>query len=104
MKKIFAALLRRWAHALNPETPATLPPGHEVVKVVSRKAFTFPDGKMPDAATVEGIKRAMTEEILSRIDTRFIRYRADLAPIPGGLIEYSASLYIGFKPKKKVKP
>ena len=55
---------------------------------------------MPDAATVEGIKRAMTEEVLSRIDTRFIRYRADLAPVPGGLIEYSASLYVGFKPKK----
>lgn len=101
MKKLLAALLRRWAYALHPQTPATLPPGHEVVKVVSRKTFALPDGKLPEPRTVEGIRQQLTAEILERIDTRFIRYRADLAPIPGGMVEYSASVYVGFKPQNK---
>ena len=32
----------------------------------------------------------------------YIRSRADIAPVPGGLIEYEASLYVGFIPKKKI--
>ena len=35
IKTKLAALLRRWAYALHPETPATLPPGYQVKKVVS---------------------------------------------------------------------
>ena len=53
IKAKFAALLRRWAYALNPETPATLPTGYELAKVVSIVGYPLPDGKMPTPETIK---------------------------------------------------
>ncbi len=104
MKKKIAALLRRWAYALNPETPATLPPGYQVAKVVGYDTYASEDGKMPDANTVSLIMGSLKAGILKQIiDCDYIRCRADIAPVPGGLIEYEASLYVGFIPKNKTK-
>lgn len=104
MKKKIAALLRRWAYALNPETPATLPPGYQVAKVVSYDTFPTENGKMPDANTVSVIMGSLKANVLEQIiDCGYIRSRADIAPVPGGLIEYEASLYVGFIPRNKTK-
>lgn len=101
MKKKLAALLRRWAYALHPETPATLPPGYQVAKVVSQISHPIQGGMMPPKEVVNDYRDSLTKEVLERIkDFGYIRYRADIAPVPGGLIDYEATLYIGFKPKK----
>lgn len=101
IKNKFAALLRRWAYALNPETPATLPPGYQVAKVVSYDAYAPQNGKMPDANTVSVIAGRLRKTVLEQIaDCGYIRTRADIAAVPGGLIEYEASLYVGYIPKK----
>lgn len=101
MKKKLASLLRRWAYALHPETPATLPPGYQVAKVVSTDTILLKDGKMPDANTASVIMGSLKTNVLEQIiDCGYIRARADIAPIPGGLVEYEASLYVGFIPKK----
>lgn len=101
IKEKLAALLRRWAYALHPETPATLPPGYEVAKIVSTDAYASNDGKMPDANTAQVIMGCLKTNVLEQIiDCGYIRARADIAPVPGGLIEYEASLYVGFIPKK----
>lgn len=57
MKKKLAALLRRWAYALHPETPATLPPGYKVAKVVSQVRHLVQEGKMPpeEVKTLPGL-------------------------------------------------
>lgn len=105
MKKKLAALLRRWAYALHPETPATLPPSYQVAKVVSSDAYAPIDGKMPDANTAAVIMGSLKANVLEQIiDCNYIRARADIAPVPGGLVEYEASLYVGFIPKKKKQP
>lgn len=101
IKTKLAALLRRWAYALHPETPATLPPGYQVAKVVSQVSHLVQEGKMPPTAVVEHYRRALTEEVLERIkDFGYIRHRADIHPVPGGLVDCEASLYVGFIPKK----
>lgn len=101
MKKKIAALLRRWAYALHPETPTTLPPGYQVAKVVSQISHIVQEGKMPPEAVVRRYRDSLTEEVLERIkDFGYIRHRADIHPVPGGLVDYEASLYVGFKPKK----
>lgn len=102
IKNKFAATLRRWAYALNPETPATLPPGYQVAKIVSTDTYTPIDGTMPDANTASVIMGSLKANVLEQIiDCGYIRARADIAPVPGGLVEYEASLYVGFIPKKK---
>lgn len=104
MKKKIAALLRRWAYALNPETPATLPPGYQVKKVVSYDTYASEDGKMPPPEIVSLIRGNLESDVLEQImHGDYIRSRADIAPVPGGLIEYEASLYVGFIPRKKTK-
>lgn len=105
MKKKFAALLRRWAYALHPETPATLPPGYKVAKVVSYDAYAPTDGKMPDANYISVVMGSLKTAVLEQIiDCDYIRARADISPVPGGLIEYEASLYVGYLPKKTITP
>lgn len=101
IKTTLAALLRRWAYALHPETPATLPPGYQVKKVVSNLSHFITDGKMPPEEVVRLYRDYLTEEVLGRIkDFGYIRHRADIHPVPGGLVDYEASLYVGFIPKK----
>lgn len=101
MKKRIAALLRRWAYALSPETPATLPPGYQVAKVVSQVSHLIEEGKTPPEEVVKQYRDRLTEEVLEGIkDFGYIRHRADVHPIPGGLIDYEASLYVGFIPKE----
>lgn len=105
MKKKLAALLRRWAYALHPETPATLPPGYQVAKVVSSEMYAPVDGRMPDKNTADVIKGSLKANVLEQIiDCGYIRDITDVAPVPGGLVEYEASLYVGFIPKKKKQP
>lgn len=101
IKTKLAALLRRWAYALQPETSATLPPGYKVAKVVSLISHPIQDGKMPTEAEVSDYRKRLAAGIVSNIsDLGYIRYRADIAAVPGGLIDYEASLYVGFIPKK----
>lgn len=105
IKNKLAALLRRWAYALNPETPATLPPGYQVAKIVSTDTYAPIDGTMPDANTASVIMGSLKANVLEQIiDCGYIRARADIAPVPGGLVEYEASLYVGFIPKKTKQP
>ena len=102
MKKLLAALLRRWAYALHPETPATLPPGYQVAKLVSRDNLLLEDGKMPSTEIVSLIRGGLETDIIEKVmQGNYIRSRADIAAVPGGLIEYEASLYVGYIPKKK---
>lgn len=104
MKKKIAALLRRWAYALNPETPATLPPGYQVAKIVSYDTYASEDGKMPTPEIVNLIRGNLESDVIEQVmHGDFIRSRADIAAVPGGLIEYEASLYVGFIPRKKTK-
>ncbi|TFU95285.1 hypothetical protein E4T81_01785 [Barnesiella sp. WM24] len=101
IKDKFAALLRRWAYALHPETPATLPPGYQVAKIVRSDAYAPTDGTMPPPGVVSLIRGQLIAEVAEQvIKGDYIRTRADIAPVPGGLIEYEASLYVGFIPKK----
>lgn len=101
MKKKIAALLRRWAYALSPETPATLPPGYQVAKIVSYDDYAPKDGKTPDAELSRIIKGKLEAEVIEQvIGGGYIRTRTDIAAVPGGLIEYEASLYVGFIPKR----
>lgn len=102
MKKKLAALLRRWAYALHPETPATLPPGYQLKKLVSYDTYISEDGKMPNAQIVSLIRGNLETDVIEQVmQGDYIRSRADIAPVPGGLVEYEASLYVGFIPKKK---
>ncbi|WP_304479570.1 hypothetical protein [uncultured Duncaniella sp.] len=104
IKAKFAALLRRWAYALNPETPATLPTATSLPKVVSIVGYPLPDGKMPTPETIKHFYKVLTEEVLTQVqDCGYIRHRADIHPVPGGMIDYEASLYVGFIPRKKTK-
>lgn len=104
MKKKIAALLRRWAYALNPETPATLPPGYELAKVVSTVGYPLPDGKMPTPETIKHFYKVLTEEVLTQVqECGYIRHRADIHPVPGGMVDYEATLYVGFIPRNKNK-
>lgn len=101
MKKKIAALLRRWAHALHPETPATLPPGYQLAKVGAVIHHAVTEGKMPPAKVVEDYRNQLIDGVLNHIkDCGYIRCRADIHPVPGGLVDYEASLYVGFIPKK----
>lgn len=101
IKTKLAALLRRWAYALHPETHATLPPGYQVAKVVSRVSHLVQEGKMPPEEVVRLYRDYLTEEVLGRIkDFGYIRHRADIHPVPGGLVDYEASLYVGFIPEE----
>lgn len=100
IKTKLAALLRRWAYALHPETPATLPPGYKMAKVVSNFRYLNTDGKMPTEAEVAQYRKTLAEEVLALIQgADYIRHRADIHPVPGGLVDYEASLYVGFIPK-----
>ena len=84
IKTKLAALLRRWAYALHPETPATLPPGYQVKKVVSNLSHFITDGKMPPKALVEEYKRGLAEEVLAIIKgAGYIRHRTDIHLVPG---------------------
>ena len=48
--------------------------------------------------------KVLTEEVLTQVqDCGYIRHRADIHPVPGGMIDYEASLYVGFIPRKKTK-
>lgn len=101
MKKKIAALLRRWAYALHPETSATLPPGYQLKKVVSYDTYISEDGKMPTPEIVSLIRGNLETDVIEQVmQGDYIRARADIAPIPGGLVEYEGSLYVGFIPKK----
>lgn len=103
IKDKFAASLRRWAYALHPETPATLPPGYQVAKLVSCENFPLEDGTMPSPEIHSLIRGGLETDVLEQVmQGDYIRSRADIAPVPGGLIEYEASLYVGFIPKKKI--
>lgn len=102
IKDKFAAFLRRWANKLSPETPQTLPPGFKVA--VLRATYNYalsPGEKIPDKLITRMVTNILTDDLITNLRHRpeCFNLRADLAPIPGGLIEYSASLYIGFKPK-----
>ena len=104
MKKKIAALLRRWAYALNPETPATLPPGYQVAKVVSTIGYPLPEGRMPTPETIKRNYNRLTEEVLMQVQyCGYIRHSADIHPVPGGMVDYEASLYVGFIPRNKTK-
>lgn len=102
MKKKFAALLRRWAYALHPETSATLPPGYNLKQVVSQYSYTLKDGKMPEAAVVESFRDAITDDIIKYVKDA-INFRADIHPIPGGMVDYIGTLYVGIKPYRRKK-
>lgn len=98
MKKKLAALLRRWAYALHPETPATLPPGYQVRKF---NAFDYlrelPDEK-EDEAVKYGLRRELAKEVMAK-DSSPVTFRVERAAIPGKLLEYTATLYVGVKTK-----
>ena len=103
IKNKLAALLRRWAYALHPETPATLPPGYQVAKLNATYNYALSPGEeAPDELKARMVTNILTDNLIGGLRQRpeCFNLRADIAPIPGGLIEYSASLYIGFKPKK----
>ena len=56
---------------------------------------------MPPPGVVSLIRGQLIAEVAEQvIKGDYIRTRADIAPVPGGLIEYEASLYVGFIPKK----
>lgn len=67
IKAKLAALLRRWAYALHPETSATLPPGYDLKQVVSQYRYTLKDGKMPEAAVVDSFRDAITDDIIKYV-------------------------------------
>lgn len=100
MKKKLAALLRRWAYALHPETSATLPPGYDLKQVVSQYRYTLKDGKMPEAAVVDSFRDAITDDIIKYVKDA-INFRADINPVPGGMVDYIGTLYVGFKPYRR---
>ena len=102
MKKKIAALLRRWAYALHPETSATLPPGYELKKVVSQYSYTLKDGKMPEAAVVDSFRDAIADDIIEYAKDA-INFRADIHPVPGGMVDYIGTLYVGIKPYRRNK-
>ncbi len=102
MKKKLAALLRRWAYALHPETSATLPPGYDLKQVVSQYRYTLKDGKMPEAAVVDSFRDAITDDIIKYVKDA-INFRADINPVPGGMVDYIGTLYVGFKPYRRKK-
>lgn len=57
---------------------------------------------MPTPEEVEDYRKQLTAGIVMQTrDCGYIRYRADIAPVPGGLIDYEATLYVGFKPTPK---
>lgn len=70
MKKKLAALLRRWAYALHPETPATLPPGYQVAKLVSRENFPLEDGTMPTPEIHSLIRGGLEADVLEQVMPR----------------------------------
>ncbi len=100
MKKKLAALLRRWAYALHPETSATLPPGYDLKQVVSQYRYTLKEGKMPEAAVVDSFRDAITDDIIKYVKDA-ITFRADINSVPGGMVEYIGTLYVGFKPYRR---
>ena len=100
MKKKLAALLRRWAYALHPETSATLPPGYDLKQVVSQYRYTLKEGKMPEAAVVDSFRDAITDDIIKYVKDA-ITFRADINPVPDGMVEYIGTLYVGFKPYRR---
>lgn len=102
MKKKLAALLRRWAYALHPETSATLPLGYDLKQVVSQYRYTLKDGKMPEAAVVESFRDAITDDIIEYVKDA-INFRADIHPIPGGMVDYIGTLYVGIRPYRRKK-
>lgn len=102
MKKKLAALLRRWAYALHPETSATLPPGYDLKQVVSQYRYTLKDGKMPEAAVVDSFRDAITDDIIKYVKDA-INFRADINPVPGGMVDYIGTLYVGFKTYRRKK-
>ena len=53
IKTKLAALLRRWAYALHPETHATLPPGYKEKNVVSNRSHSITEGQMQPNALEE---------------------------------------------------
>lgn len=104
MKKRIAALLRRWAYALNPENSRTLPPGYEVQKLEAYDCFRQPEAKpgerfrqVPDAETTRRIRAGLVENLIKQLrnDPDCVRVRAEISPVPGGLVEYRAALYVG---------
>ncbi len=104
MKKKIAALLRRWAYALNPDPRRHFRRATKSPKVVSQISHPIQGGMMPPKEVVNDYCDSLTKEVLERVkDFGYIRYRADISPVPGGLIEYEASLYVGFIPKNKTK-
>lgn len=103
IKTKLAALLRRWAYALHPETPATLPPGYQVARLNASYNYALSPGeKAPDKLITRMVTNILTDELVGKLRQRpeWFNLRAEIAPVPGGLIEYSGSLYIGFIPKK----
>lgn len=100
IKTKFATFLRRWAYALHPETPATLPPGYQVVRLSSYDTYA-PEGGKPLPEIVSLIRGNIETDVIEQLmHGGYIRTRADFAAVPGGLIEYEASLYVGYLPKK----
>lgn len=104
IKTKLAALLHRWAYAIHPETPATLPPGYELTKVVCFHTVTPQDGRLQTTEEVKDIRQNLTKRVLNLIERYgYIQHHVDIAPVPGGLIDYEATLYVGYIPRKRTK-
>lgn len=107
IKAKLAALLRSWAYALHPKTAATLPDGYEVKKITA--SFNFKQDEIaglrpgekfraiPDALTGARIRAILIDDLIAKLrkNPECFTVRADIAPIPGGLVEYDATLFVG---------
>lgn len=76
--------------------------GYDLKQVVSQYSYTLKDGKMPEAAVVESFRDAITDDILKYVKDA-INFRADIHPIPGGMVDYIGTLYVGIKPYRRKK-
>lgn len=104
LKDKFAAFLRRWAYALSPESSRTLPPGYEVRVLRATHNYALQPGEdIPDKLITRMVTNILTDDLITGLRSRpeCFNLRADLAPIPGGLVEYSAVLYVGVPQKVK---
>lgn len=104
IKEKFAALLRRWAYALSPESSRTLPPDYEVKKLEAYDCFRQDEPQpgekfrpVPDAILRRRIRAGLVENLIEQLrnDPDCFHIKADIAPVPGGLVEYNATLYVG---------
>lgn len=98
IKNKLAALLRRWAYAMYPETPAALPPGYKVRKIVAYDYLRYLPIEEEDEDVKRQLRRELAKEITAKNDSP-VDIRVERAAIPGELLEYTAVLYVGIKEK-----